>query len=321
MHAIQIHEHGGPEKLTLETVPDPEPATGQVVVAARAVGVNPVDTYIRSGDQGYQLSDFPHVLGADAAGVVDAVGDGVRGIAPGDRVYCAGTIGGAYAENVLCEASQVHPLPEHVTFEAGACIGIPYATAYRALHHKAQARPGETVLVHGASGGVGLAAVQLARALGATVIGTAGSAEGRQLAQEQGAHHVLDHHAPRHMDEAAALGNGEGLDVILDMLTNVNLDTDLKHVAPHGRIVVIGSRGTIEITPRDAMTRDASILGMSLRNASAAERAEIHAALGAGLENETLRPVVDQTFALADASSAHRAVMEGPTRGNIVLIP
>jgi NADPH2:quinone reductase len=212
-------------------------------------------------------------------------------------------------------------LPKPISFTQGAAVNVPYATAYRALYQISHALPGEWVLVHGASGGVGVAALQLARAAGMTIIGTAGSEKGKKLVTSQGAHHVIDHHAPNYLERILELTGGRGVDVILEMLANVNLGKDLGILAQRGRVVVIGSRGTVEIDPRDTMMRDASILGMSLFNVPDRDRATIHAALVAGLENGTLRPVVGQELGLADAPRAHHAVMEPGAYGKIVLIP
>ena len=320
MKAIQVHEFGGPEVLKLEDVPDPTPAPGQVVVQIHAAGVNPVDTYVRAGRYAVQ-PPLPYTPGMDAAGVIESVGEGVTRVKPGDRVYVAGTISGAYAEKALCAETQVHALAERVSFEQGAAVGVPYATAYRGLFQRANAKPGEVVLKHGASGGVGIASVQLARAAGLTVIGTGGTEKGRRLAAEQGAHHVLDHHLADYLDQIKSLTRGRGVDLILEMLANVNLAKDLGLLAQQGRVVVIGNRGTIEIDPRAAMGKDASIIGMSLFNASPGELASVHAALVAGLENGTLRPVVGQKMRLAEAARAHQAVIEPGAYGKIVLIP
>lgn len=324
MKAIRVHKTGGPEVLQLEEAPDPKAGPGQVVVRVRAAGVNPVDTYMRSG--GYaRMPALPYIPGGDAAGVVEAAGEGVKRFKPGDRVYTAGGAGGlltgAYAERVACEASSVYPLPANVSFAQGAAVGVPYGTAYYGLFYKAHARPGETVLIHGASGGVGIAAVQLAAAHGMTVVGTAGSERGRKLVQEQGTHHVLDHSAPDYLDALMTLTDGRGPDVILEMLANVNLAKDLNVIARFGRIVVIGNRGTIEINPRMAMTKDAAILGLALWNASPQEVASIHAALGARLANGTLKPVVGQELPLREAPRAHTTVLEPGAYGKIVLLP
>jgi len=320
MKAIRVHEVGDPEVMRLEEVPDLQPGTGQVVVRVKAAGVNPVDTYIRSGLYPRKPA-LPYTPGNDAGGVVESIGTGVTRVAVGDRVYVAGTISGAYAEQALCNEFQVHPLPQRVSFAQGAAIQVPYATAYRALFQLARATPGESVLVHGASGGVGVAAVQLARAAGLTVIGTGGTERGRGLVAEQGAHHVLDHHAAGYLEQVLTLTGGRGVDVVLEMLANVNLGKDLKVLAQGGRVVVIGSRGTVEIDPRDTMSRDAVIMGMSLFNISAHDSARVHAALGVGLENGALCPIVGQEMPLVDAPRAHRAVMEPGAYGKIVLIP
>jgi NADPH2:quinone reductase len=240
---------------------------------------------------------------------------------PGDRVYTAGSISGTYAEHALCATTQVHPLPAKASFAQGAALGTPYATAYRGLMQRAQAKPDETVLVHGASGGVGTAAVQLARAHGLRVFGTAGTERGRELVRGQGAHEVFDHRAPDYLARILEATSGRGVDVILEMLANLNLGKDLTILAAHGRVVVIGSRGPVEINPRDAMSRDADIRGMVLPNASATEMVEIHTALVAGLENGALSPVIGQELSLAEAPQAHRAVMEPGAFGKIVLVP
>ena len=319
MKAIRVHEFGGPDVLHLEDVPAPQPGPGQVLVKLAAVGVNPVDVYIHTG--GYGKRPLPYTPGTDGAGTVEAVGEGVTGIRAGDRVYTAGTITGAYAEKTLCRPAQVRPLPERLTFAQGAAIHVPYYTAYYGLHFRANAQPSETILIHGASGGVGLAAVQIAHAAGMTVIGTAGSDKGREIVAAQGASHVLDHTQAGYLDELKTLTDGKGPNVILEMLANVNLNKDLGVLAQSGRVVVIGSRGTVEIDPRLSMQRNLSILGMSLMNATEADLAQLHAALGAGFENGTLNPVIAREFPLSEAMQAHKAIMEPGAAGKIVLTP
>ena len=320
MKAIRVHETGPPEVLRLEDVPTPQPEPGQVLVRIKAIGVNPVETYVRSGK--YPISpSLPYTPGSDAAGVVESIGPGVTNMATGDRVYTAGTLAGAYAELALCSQSQIHRLPDNVSFEQGAGVNIPYATAYRALFFRARAQAGETVLIHGASGGVGIAATQIARAFGLHMIGTAGTERGRTLVKEQGAHEVLDHRELDYLNKVISLTDGRGVDIVLEMLANVNLARDLTILAKGGRVVVIGNRGTIELNPRDAMSRDAAILGMILFNATAQELASIHAGIGAGLENGSLRPVIGRKFSLAEAPRAHHAVLEPGAYGKIILIP
>jgi NADPH2:quinone reductase len=236
-------------------------------------------------------------------------------------VYLGGSVSGTYAEQALCEESTVYPMPAHVTFAQGAAVHVPYATAFRALFLRAQAKGGETVLINGASGGVGIAAVQLARAAGLRVVGTAGTERGRQLVAAEGAHQVLDHKATDHFEKALALTSGKGYELMLEMLANVNLGRDLPLLARFGRVVVVGNRGTVEINPRDIMGRDASILGLSLINASQDELRGIHASLSAGLENKILRPVINKELPLAEAPRAHADVMAPGAYGKIVLVP
>ena len=320
MKAIRVHAFGGPEQLRLEDVPEPKPGPEQVVVKIHAAGVNPVETYIRTGTHAVK-PELPYTPGGDGAGEIVAVGEELAGPLAGDRVYVAGSVSGTYAERTVADVDDMYSLPDDITFAQGAAVGIPYATAYRALHQRACAGPGETVLVHGASGAVGIASVQLAAAHGNVVIGTAGTERGKELVAAQGADHVLDHNASGYLDELMDLTGDRGVDVILEMLSDVNLDRDLAVLATGGRVVVIGCRGTVEINPRQAMLRDAAILGMILFNASPEERDRIHAALAAGLRNGTLRPVVREEMPLAQAAAAHEKVLAPGAYGKIVLVP
>jgi NADPH2:quinone reductase len=320
MKAIRVHQFGGPEVLRLEQVPTPQPGLGEVLVRMHGIGVNPVETYIRAGRYA-RLPDLPYTPGNDGAGVIEQVGSNVNEFKRGDRVYTAGSINGTYAECALCKAAQVHRLPPNVSFAQGAAMGTPYATAYRGLFQRGHAKPNETVLVHGASGGVGTAAVQLARARGLRVFGTAGSDKGLKLAREEGAHEVFDHRADDYFGEIMKATGGRGVDVIVELLANVNLGNDLTILAKGGRVVVIGSRGRVEIDPRDTMQRDADVRGMVLPNTPPQELASIHAALVAGLENGTLDPAIGKELPLAEAGEAHRIVMESGALGKIVLVP
>ncbi|HEY5673326.1 MAG TPA: NADPH:quinone reductase [Malonomonas sp.] len=320
MKAIRVHEFGTPEVMQLENVAELHPTADQVLIRVKAIGVNPVDTYIRAGIYPL-LPQVPYTPGLDAAGVVEATGPAVKHRKVGDRVYIFGSMTGSYAEQVLCLESQTYCLPDNVSFSAGATVGVAYATAYYALHYRAQAKPGETVLVHGASGSVGLAALQIAKAAGMRVIGTAGSEQGLKLLQENGAIAALDHTKAGYLSEIDKLTCGEGLDVILEMLAHVNLDNDLKQLGKGGRIVVIGNRGTITIDPRDTMGREAAILGMSLFNVSTKQLQQIHAALFAGLESGIYKPVVSVELPMVEAVNAHIKVMEAGAKGKIILIP
>jgi NADPH2:quinone reductase len=319
LKAVRVHEFGAPEVMRLEEVPGLKPGPGQVVVRVKAVGVNPADTYARLGTYARKPT-LPYTPGVDGAGTIEAVGEKVT-LPIGMRVYISGTTSGSYAEQALCDEFDVHPLPDKVTFSQGAGVNVPYATAYRALFQRAHALAGETVLVHGASGGVGTAAVQIAKAYGMKVVGTGGTQKGRELVLQQGAVKVFDHTASNYLDQILAFTGGRGIDVILEMLSNVYLGKDLELLAPGGRVVVIGSRGKVEINPRDTMGRDAAILGMLLWNTPRQDAIAIHSALVAGLENGTLRPVVGKEMPLSDAPRAHEAVMQPGAYGKIVLIP
>ncbi len=320
MKAIRVREFGPPEVMRIEEVPPIHPGPGQVVVRVKAAGVNPVDTYMRSGVYA-RRPNLPWTPGSDAGGVVESVGDHVTNVSVGARVYTSGSITGTYAEQVLCEEYQLHPLPEKLSFDQAAGINVPYATAYRALFQRAEAAPGEWILVHGASGGVGVAAVQLAHAAGMKVIGTSSTEKGRGLVKEQGADHLLNHDEPGYLDQVKAVTGDHGVDVILEMLANVNLDRDLKVLAMSGRVVIVGSRGRIEIDPRDIMSHDAAVLGMLLVNATRQEMAPIHAALLTGFEQGTLNPIVGRQMSLADAPVAHHEVMKHGAYGKIILNP
>jgi len=321
MKAIVVHRFGPPDVLAVEELPAPQPGPGEVLVRLRAAGVNPVDAYIRAGTYARKPA-LPFTPGSDGAGTVDGVGEGVEGWSVGDRVYVTGTAGrglGTYAQWTVCAPAQVRHLPDHVSFEQGAAIGVPYGTAWRALFQRGGARPAETVLVRGASGGVGLAALQMARAAGIHALGTAGTDAGAALAREQGADLVFDHHAEDCDDLILEATGGRGVDLVLEMLANVNLARDLTLLAPFGRIVVVGNRGTLEVNPRDAMAREADIRGMLLANTPPADLLRIHAGIGAGLRNGTLRPVVGRRFTIEEGPGAHEAVMAPGAHGKIVL--
>ena len=320
MKAIRVAQFGGPEVLKLEEVPTPKPESGQVLVKVHAAGVNPYDTYMRAGTYAIKPG-LPYTPGSDAAGTVEEVGPGVKKFKRGDRVYTARTVSGAYAEYTIALQEQVHSLSQNISFAQGAGVWVPYGTAFHALHHFAHAKAGETVLVHGASGGVGTAALQMARAIGMTVFGTAGSAAGLELVKKEGAHLAFQHSKAGYQDEIMKASEGRGVDVVLEMLANVNLATDLKLLAQNGRAVVIGSRGDVTITPRDLMARRASVCGFTLWAAQPAETAEMNAGIIAGLENGTLRPVVGKQIPLGEAARAHKEVMEPGATGKIVLIP
>jgi NADPH2:quinone reductase len=322
MKAIRVHAFGDPDVMRLEEVAEPAPGAGEVLVRIHAAGVNPVDAYIRTGAYAAKPA-LPYTPGVDGAGVIAATGDGVADLSPGDRVYFSGTaearMAGAYAQAAVCRRRQVHALPDRISFAQGAALGVPYVTAYRALVMRAEAQPGECALVHGASGAVGVAAVQIARQLRLTVIGSAGGPDGVALVREQGAHHVVNHREAGYEERIREATGRRGVDVVIEMLANVNLDRDLGLLAPRGRVVVVGNRGRTEIDARQTMAKDSSILGMSFWNIGPDELDQIHSALAEGLAGGWLTPVVGRELPLASAAEAHRAVFEPGARGKIVL--
>ena len=320
MKAIRVHKFGGPEVMQIEEVPTPNPAASQVLVKIHAAGVNPADTYARTGNYAI-LPELPYTPGTDGAGIIESVGEGVSKVKAGDRVYLAKNVTGSYAEYALALESQVYRLPDKISFAQGAGVFIPYGTAYHALHHQAQSKGGETVLIHGASGGVGIAAIQIARAMGCTIFGTAGTPKGLSLIEREGAHLSFDHSKPDYKDQILKATAGKGVDVVLEMLANVNLGADLKLLAQYGRVIVIGSRGDVTITPRDLMARRASVRAFTLWAVTEAESADLHAAIYAGLENGTLRPVVGSELPLKEATQSHIDVMKSGAHGKIVLVP
>ena len=263
MQAIRVHASEGPKSCGSRKRRCLSHGRARSASASRAAGVNPVDAYIRTGTY-VRKPALPYTPGSDGAGTVEAVGDDVTGLERGQRVFVAAFNGdgtGTYAEEANVDATLVHPLPDALAFGQGAAVGVPCVTAWRALFQKAQVQAGETILVHGASGGVGTSAVQLAVAAGATVIATAGTPAGRELASRQGARHVVDHTAARYRDEIVALTGGRGPDVIIEMLANVNLAHDLAMIAPRGRIVIVGNRGSLDFNPRAIMAKDAVVTG------------------------------------------------------------
>lgn len=320
MKAIEIRKFGGPEVLELVDKDVPQPAAGEVLVKVKAIGVNPVETYIRAGTYP-RLPELPFTPGGNIAGIIDSVGPGVDEWAEGERVYSSATVSGGYAEMALCSAAQIFSLPDSMSFAQGAAIGVPAATAWRALFIRGEGRSGDRVLIHGASGSVGQAAVQLAVGGGMHVFGTAGSREGCDIVEQLGATLTCSHGKPGY-EEALLKGTGDkGFDLILEMLANENLEMDLNLLAPGGRVVVIGSRGRIEIDPRATMGKETDIRGLAVFNATDEETERTHTALGKAMVDGTLVPTISREMALTDCSKAHQLVIQDGNCGKIVLRP
>ncbi|XP_049663541.1 quinone oxidoreductase isoform X2 [Accipiter gentilis] len=322
MRAVRVFEFGGPEVLKLQSdVLIPVPKENQVLIQVHACGVNPVETYIRSGNHARKPA-LPYSPGSDVAGVIESVGEHVTAFKKGDRVFTTGTISGGYADYAVAAANRVFPLSDKLDFRQGAAIGIPYFTAYRALFQKGRAKAGESVLVHGASGGVGIATCQIARACGLKVLGTAGTKEGMNIVLRNGAHQVFNHREANYIDKIKEHTGMEGVDIIIEMLSNVNLATDLQLLSYGGRVMVVGSRGPIEINPRDTMSKESSIIGVSLFLETEEERHECAAALLDGIEAGWLKPIVGSEYPLEKVVKAHEDIIHSSgARGKMVLLP
>lgn len=325
MRGIRVEKFGEPSVMTYGELSSAELRPDLVRVRVCAVGVNPADAYIRQGKYAFFTPALPYTPGFDCAGVVDEVGPEVKSVSVGDRVFVAALgatfCSGAYAEEVVTTGASVHRLNADLSFAQGAAVGVPCTTAWRALFQRARVVAGDVVLIHGASGGVGLHATQLAASAGAVVIGTASSPEGAALVRQGGADHVVDHSSATYVDEIRAIAGGRGVDVIIEMLANVNLENDLDLLATRGRVVVVGSRGAISITPRATMIKEAMILGTALWNATPEESRDALHGVTKSLEAGVLRPVVGIELPLRDAVRSHQLILGTHARGKMILLP
>lgn len=324
MKAVRFHEFGGPEVLQLDELEDPRPGPGEIIMRVRAAGVNPADTYMRNGTYRIQ-PDLPCIPGGDAAGEITEIGEGVEGFKPGDRVFAGVALGldftGCYAEKLKRRAEHVMSIPDNISFPAAATFGVSYPTAHYALFARGGAKTGETVFIHGASGSVGTAAIQLAKRAGLKVIGSAGSQSGMDLVLREGADHAVNHSDTGYMDAVQGFTGGNGPDLILEMLADVNLAADMEIAAMHGRIIVIGNRGETMINARLAMMKELDIRGIMLWNATETRIAEIMQDILEAVAEGSLRPIVGREMPLSEATAAHVAVLETGNAGKIVLIP
>ncbi|TMS34386.1 hypothetical protein L596_001994 [Steinernema carpocapsae] len=317
MRAAVVRQFGSPENILIENAfPKPTPKEGEVLVRVHAAGVNPVDTYIRSG-QYANLPNLPYVPGREGAGIVEEIGEGVTELKPGDRVWFTQPRTGSAAQ--YAAVSHAYILPEQLSFSQGAAIGIAYMTAFRALFTKAQARKGQSVLIHGASGGVGLAACQLAASAGLKVVGTAGTEAGVSIARQNGAEFVANH---REMEYVRTLADlyPSGFDIVLEMLANVNLSHDASLVARYGKICVIGSRGDIQINPRVLMQKESSIIGVMLFHNTRDDYDNMGNEISKLIKYGHIKPVVGKEFRLEEMPAAHHEVVnQTGTLGKIVV--
>lgn len=321
MKAIRVREFGPPEVMQLEELPTPTPGPGELVMRIKAAGVSPLHALLRAG---FRVGDYPMDLpltpGFDAAGVVERVGVGVNRFRVGDRVYGT-SLHGCYAEYGLFNESKVYPLPSTVTFAQAAGMRVPYLSAFYSLFSLARAEPGETVLVQGASGAVGTAAVQLAKAYGLIAIGTAGTEAGRSTVLREGAVHAIDYRAADLWSQVAARTHGRGVDIILETFANQNLVNGLESLAKNGRMVILSGPGKTQFDPLSLIAKGTRIMGLDLLSIPPAESARIHLLLNAGMETGVLRPLVPHEMPLADAPAAHRALESGEKMGRFALMP
>ncbi|MEK4129596.1 NADPH:quinone reductase [Solibacillus sp. FSL W8-0474] len=322
LKAIRINQFGTSENLLVEQTEIQGPAENEVLINLYAAGVNPSDVYTSTGTYAIK-PELPYTPGLDGAGIVEEVGKQVTNVKVGDRVFIAslpnGQATGTIAEKIVCESRFVHPIPEHISFEEGAALGIPALTAYRAVVGRANVQAGQTVFIHGASGAVGLQAVQIAKALGAKVIGTASRESGKQLVKEAGADIVLDHITEQTIDAVLEQTNGKGPNVIIEFLANENLQTDLQMIAKQGVIVIVGNRGEININPRLMMQKECDVRGMVLFNVTAEEHQQLIQEVAKLLEKQQLKPVVGYSYPLEEASIAFDAVINGEHNGKVVV--
>jgi NADPH:quinone reductase-like Zn-dependent oxidoreductase len=342
MKAVAMRQHGGPDVVALQDLPEPSAGPGEVVVRIRAAAANHLDIWVRQGWPGLKLA-FPHVLGSDGAGEVEAVGPGVTGVKAGDAVVANPSLGcgrcerclsgqenlcrrfsilgehvsGVMAERVALPARNVLPKPANLSFEEAAAVPLTFLTAWHALVARAGVRPGETVLVHAAGSGVGTAAVQIAKLLGARVIATAGSDAKLEKARALGADEVVNYETQDFVQEVKRLTAKRGVEVVFEHVGKKTWEGSILAAGVGGRIVTVGATtGHDPLTDlRHVFFRQLSVLGSTM--GTAGELLEVLKFVEAG----KLRPVVDRVLPLAEHRQAHQLLSERAQFGKIVLVP
>jgi NADPH:quinone reductase-like Zn-dependent oxidoreductase len=341
MTAMVIREHGGPDVLHLEQLPVPEPGPGEVRVRVRAVALNHLDIWTRRGGPAFKLT-FPHLLGADIAGVVDAIGPGATA-AVGTRVVvqpglscgrCAACLGGhdnlcryytilgehrsgGYAEHIVVPEANLAPYPERLDFAHAASSILPFLTAWQMVVHKARVAPGDTVLVHGAGSGIGVAAIQIAKLYGARVIATASSDAKAARGKALGADVVINYSTTDFAAECRALTGKRGVDSVIEHVGGEVFAASIKAVRSGGRIVTCGATAGFhpEIDLRHIFFRQVEVLGSTM--GSKADLLAVLAHVAAG----RLEPVVHAVMPLAEAAAAHHLLEDRAAFGKVVLEP
>ena len=322
MKQIQFDKLGGPEVLKLVDAPIPEASKGTVLIRNRAIGINFADTLFRQG-QYAQAPQLPDTPGLEAAGVIEKVGEGVNGLSVGQRVAAIGAI--AYSEYMVARASQVIPIPDHVSFDEGAAFPIQVLTAWHILHSSHNTGPGQTVVVHSAAGGVGIVAVQIAKAAGARVIGTVSSASKAALAKEYGADEVVNYATQDFSAEAMRITDNRGADLILDAVGKPTFEKGIHCLAPMGHLVLYGRAGG----PPDPLNvfklfqRSTKVSGFMLNQQHTGKEQWQR-----GIEDSfrlmkegKLKLLIGKKFPLIEAPEAHRFMESRGSTGKLVLVP
>jgi NADPH2:quinone reductase len=322
MKAIVFQELGGPEVLQLREVPKPAVTPGRVLIKNHAIGINFADTLFRRG-QYLVRPKLPDTPGLEAAGVIEAVGSGVEHLQIGQRVAAIGVK--TYAEYSLVSASQVIPLPDFISFEEGAAFPIQVLTAYHMLHTAHQITAGQTVLIHSAAGGVGLAAVQIAKAAGARVIGTTSSAAKMELVKEFGADAVINYATEDFAAEALRLTEEKGVNLILDAVGKPTLQKGLSCLAPFGHLILYGRAGgpPEPLNLYTLFNKSLKVSGFVLYTASAMPEV-MHQGVERSFQfmrEGKLRLRIGRTYPLAEAAEAHRYMESRQSTGKLLLLP
>ncbi len=322
MKAVRIHKYGGPEVLTYEDIPVPEPKTGEARVKIEAIGLNFIDIYQRTGLYPLQT---PFTLGMEGAGVVDAIGDSVSDVKSGDRVAYAMVLG-SYAEYAIVPAAKLAPLPANVDMKSAAALMLQGMTAHYLTHSTYQLKSGDTALIHAAAGGVGLLLVQIAKMLGARVIGTVGTEAKAQLAKQAGADETILYAKTDFLTEVKKLTDGKGVNIVYDSVGATTFEKSLDCLRPRGYLALFGqSSGPVApLDPGKLAAKGSLFLTRPTLAHYMLDRAELLARAD-DLFNWTaagkLKLRIESTLPLQDAAQAHRLLEGRKTTGKVVLVP
>jgi NADPH2:quinone reductase len=322
MKAVRVYETGGPEKLVYEDVPKPHPGPGEAIVKVYAIGLNFIDIYFRTG---LYKSPLPFTPGQEAAGTVESTGEGVTTVKPGDRVAYAGTIG-AYADYALVNSSRLVNLPDGLSFENAAAVMLQGMTAHYLTYSTFPLRKGETALVHAAAGGVGLLLIQIAKKIGARVIGTVSTEEKAALARDAGADHIVLYTQKDFEQEVKQITSGAGVDVVYDSVGRTTFEKSLNCLRRRGMMVLFGqSSGPVAPFEANILNSKGSLYltrpGLPHYTASREELLWRAGDVLAWVADKSLRVRVDRVYPLKDSAKAHQALEGRQTSGKVILQP